>query len=841
MWIGHCRMTAWLVAAVLWLPAAAGTGGNGTTVSGPALAASEPKDWTGGSSAFVLSPEEAGKLSRISSFEHNSMTGMTLPQYWKFNVSHYVTAATFPLSSKVTTVGNETFWQVKTRGLAVFFSPSQRLPGWHQYRLVITARGSGSIIPFLYGSSTALAPTLEGKKITPGRDFQSWVAEMDDAGTNQLDYSRTPALGFSGSVTVKSIEITACPVAGALTVDGEILASSPLPKISSADYPDCNYTLKFRVNRVISGEGTSRIIQLVVPGFVAGKRTVYADLRPGAKYKLQLVPYDNLPEKLRSNKLFDTLQEYDLDQYYLLNARKLDVLPQGDMVFKDGIAYVSRFQAGKPLNPPLPEAAVAARTRRMHDDMAMLDARLAAVGDTERQNAEFKNIWKKNQPKYQRLGMTFSSLTRSYVDLKHLFWGQSGEGFFALPENHQVIREGGISDKNLAALKSLNEYLALNNIQLIMVVQPDYYDLAAQMLNPEWKIPVEVNSARMTRQLLAAGIEAVYPFDEIRKNAGKYEFSFMYPDNDHPSWGVQDAVAELLSGRLQRFPEKSLGKKIPPSAFSCEVKPGWGGTAIRYPANVKSGNHKPDTPVSSRIYSIHGKNLFSDSASPILVIGNSHIQSPMPQGSLSVAIARKTGILPQNYYVGGNGPVFIIPSNLLLRQEEYLRGKKVCIYFFDSFIASGNLLNLREYDRLRVEMSGRHIVAELLPVRKESHPFQPSDSFEDRLWELFLQQNGGTETFFYSEHPQTLYDGAVPAKKDPNGKVYLHLHLAQYPGYRLVLLINGVKHDFGIVTRPLWRDEFLTFTPVGGRLVIALPPGVKGRAALALSKVRLLE
>jgi len=427
--------------------------------------------------------------------------------------------------------------------------------------------------------------------------------------------------------------------------------------------------------------------------------------------------------------------------------------------------------------------------------------------------------------------------------MSRLFWGQAGKGFFALPEGFQLFHQANFPQENIAALQALNNYLKLNNIQLIVAVHPDYYDLAAHMLNPELGNLIDVNSALLVKALLDADIEAVYTFDELKRTAGDYEFCFLYPDNDHPGWGTQDAIATLLAKRLERFSPGELGSKILDKAFKYEMKRGWGGDAIRYPAGVSSGNHKPDTPVIQKIYSIDGTNRVSDPNSSILIIGNSHIQSPMPAGSLSVALARKSGILSHSYYAGGNGPAYVIPSNLMMRSEKYLKGKKVCIYLFNQHLAKAELLNVFEFDRIRTLISGRSIVAEIALRSAPDKVFHPSSNFEDRIWTDFIKSYPNLSQIIRSDQRQTLYDEILPkAVKGKPDELYLYLSFAQYPGYPFTLRVNGVLHQFNVITRPMWRNEVLSVTPgPSGRLTVELEPGVAGRPVMLLRQAKVLR
>lgn len=837
-----CRY-CWVLACICWFTAFVFAHGAEVAGKRAEISVLTQANWIQAAHPLTLSERELKKLQVVPGFDAGQMKGCQVPKNWKFNPSHYVSASSFPLFSEVVKENDGVAWHVKTEGYVVFFASRPPIPPWYNYRIRITMRGKGTVTPFLYGSSTGQAPTLAGPVIPATDIYTVHEAEMTDIGNNQLAIPRKLALRFSGDITVKTVELVAVSNVGDSVIDGEVLAVSKLPKITSADYPDCNYTVKFQVNRLIRGEPTNRIIQIVCPGFIDGKRGAYADLHPGDKLALSLAWFDALPESIRSNKLFDTLLEFDLESYYLLNAKAVTELSEPDVVFKDSVSYKSRFQADKPLNPPLPERAVKERLRQMEEDKSMLEQRLAAVGNHDEWNRRFSEYWRKNQAQCQRLGQCYSSRTRNYVDMSRLFWGQVGQGFFALPEKFQLFRLVNFPQENIVALQALKDYLKLNNIQLIVAVHPDYYDLSAHMLNPELGDLIDVNSALLVKTLLEADIEAVYTFDELKRTAGDYEFSFLYPDNDHPGWGTQDAIARLLAKRLERFAPGELGPNVPAKAFTYEMKSGWGGDAIRYPAGVSSGTHEPDTPVIQKIYSINGADHVSDPHSSILIIGNSHIQSPMPTGSLSVALARQSGILSHSYYAGGNGPAYVIPSNLMMRPETYLRGKKVCIYLFNQHLAQLELLNVRDFDRIRTLISGRNIVAEIVLRSAPEQVFRPTGSFEDRIWADFIKSYPNLSQIIGAGQKQTLYHEILPkAAKGTPDELFLYLSFAQYPGYPFTLHVNGVPHRFNVITRPMWRNEVLPVTPdSSGYLTVELGGGVAGRPVMLLRQAKVLR
>ncbi|OQA88863.1 MAG: hypothetical protein BWY31_00047 [Lentisphaerae bacterium ADurb.Bin242] len=761
-----------------------------------------------------------------------------MPEKWRVEYSGSIAGGAFPLVSEKVSDPGGLVWRIQTPGTAVFSSGTV-LNGWKRYLVGVTAKGKGKVAPWILGDGTPGVRPLTAPEENLTETYRSRFWLLDDRDANHGKAWRYAGLRFSGKVEVSRFEVYEVSRSGESLVDGEVTAVSRLPDRITADYPDCNYTLKFKVNNVISGQETAQFIQLLCPAFLAGKKTACFNLKAGDKLELALVPFDDMPEEVRIRKQFDVLGLFDLDSYYVCNARKLPALIPADVVFKGGMPYRSRF--GYSVNPPLPESAEAERKRRIETDRAELEKRLAAAGNAGDFNREFELCWKKNQSRYSRIGKYFSTVTQKYENGNKLFWGRVGQGFFALPENYRPARPESLSEHNIAALKSLNDYLALNRIQLIVLIQPEFYDLAAAMLNPEWRDRIDVNSAAMALALLRAGVEAVYTMDAVLRTAEQYEFSFLYPDNDHPAWGVQDAMAALMTERLKRFPPEMLGRKLRPDAFSVTKETGWCGDNFRYPAGVDLGGRRPDTPVLHDTYRAGGKWVFSDPSSPILLMGNSHIQSPMPQGSLAVALARKSGWLPHNYYSGGVGPAYALPISLLMKQDEFIKGKRVCFYFFNAFLAQLDLLDLRDFDRLRQEISGKKVIFDF-PLE----PLKISDTrpvLSSPAWEEVRNQN--PDAVFLTYPPELklvpLFSGKLPAEVKTDKKLYLLLSLTQFPGRPVWIAVNGKRYHISLVKAPFWRTEILEVPLSGDRLTIELVPGKPGWPAVGLRQMKLLQ
>jgi len=135
-----------------------------------------------------------------------------------------------------------------------------------------------------------------------------------------------------------------------------------------------------------------------------------------------------------------------------------------------------------------------------------------------------------------------------------IVWRNVDNSFWCLPVKYAFVRKyPELSKQHLDALLGLKKFFELNGVQFIISVVPFYYDMAARVMNPEFRNVPDYQTALLVQQLLSAGIETIYASDEIIKNYNRYEWAYFYPANGHPSDAAQSVLAECIASRLERY------------------------------------------------------------------------------------------------------------------------------------------------------------------------------------------------------------------------------------------------------------------------------------------------
>lgn len=101
---------------------------------------------------------------------------------------------------------------------------------------------------------------------------------------------------------------------------------------------------------------------------------------------------------------------------------------------------------------------------------------------------------------------------------------------------------------------------------------------------------------------------------------------------------------------------------------------------------------------------LNGKPIGSDPSSPIMLYGNSYLYTPedLPGLYLASALTRelKRGI--DVMFRPGYHPLMSMLLDLLERPEQYLKGRKVCVFYYGvPFFRAAKIWNIRELDQIK--------------------------------------------------------------------------------------------------------------------------------------------
>ena len=565
------------------------------------------------------------------------------------------------------------------------------------------------------------------------------VEEVLDPTTEMGHRDLRLAFTLSGDLTLRNFCLKRLPLPEGETIaEGHLEAVSKLPVPEKSDYPDCYFTAKIKLEKILSGKPVPQDMQLVIPGFYGKKATEYAKFKSGDIVRVKLVKFDSLDDKRKSIQQADDLNIFDLENYFVVGAAKTNAVSPGENVidFSGPVFYRSPWD--HPVNPPVSEEAKAAKRAFIERDLKKLNA---ALSDIEGKKAELNrrfSEWLKKPEGCQPLE----------YDGKKYWWKNCNGAFFALPQSWTPVRDGKISQQNLDALKALDEYLAMQGVQLMIQVIPNLYDIAARVMNPEFGKTVDTYSASLVKQLLENGIETVYSSDVLREHFNRFEWMFFYPDNEHPHDGCQYAITSLMKERLARY-GNALHRVYDSKNFTMisgqdayEETPD---EKKRYLGGLDIGKHRIGEPVGCKHVFYKNLPLPNSPSSAILVTGNSYIQTPMPDFSYASYLSLHTGFAVHSFRINAMGPYTGIPLSLFNNPERYLRGKTVCILpmVADRFTDHLCFLDLKKLDAMNRLLAGRKKCYEFTLSRmKEQIPdlLISGSRPENVYWQYYLQE-----------------------------------------------------------------------------------------------------
>lgn len=544
--------------------------------------------------------------------------------------------------------------------------------------------GKGELVLGAYGYGTDSYPNaLETHKLDSAEPVTFRVPLGFKLPVDQF----RPVLGVNGNVHVSKFVIYAAAVRPGSVVEGELLEVSKLPDPATADYPDCNYTAKFRGHQIVRGESVPCDINLVLPGFRNRELSRAAAFKPGDQIRVKLVAFGALPPAGQQISQADDLQLLELESFSAEDAIPVSRYASIDRTvpFRGPQDQVTSIFDLK-INPPVSANAAAAKEAAVRRDLNALQIKLAALGVAEDElNRDFSEIWSSRRQGLARLPDT------------DLFWGAADGAFFALPGEYALLRPQPLPEEKVRAITALKDFCEANGVQLIIQVIPDMYALSARVLNPEFRRVADIRSAEAAKQLLEQGVEAVYTMDDLLRGYGEFEFTFCYPANGHPAEGCQQILTRQAAQRLARY-----GLAADPAAkFTSARLPMYGDMA--YPSGVDVGSHHAGEPILCRHVMNNGQAIASDPKSPVLVIGNSFIQTPMPADTYGAYLAEKIGFVPHIFQVSGDDSIDVIVFELSRNPRLYLSGKKAVILPISAafLLCDKPFVNLRTLDENR--------------------------------------------------------------------------------------------------------------------------------------------
>ncbi len=608
-----------------------------------------------------------------------------------------------------------------------------------------------------------------------------------------------PQIMIQGTILLQELKLEVTVDPAVTVAEGEIIERSALPDPANSDYPDCRFTVHFKGNSILSGPACKEELSLVLEGFRNYKALHFSEIKTGDKVRCALIPFDNLPEEQKSTQQADDLNLFTLDSYYVKSVSVVKQFKDEKMFPASGISfsdanenYVSIFE--RKINPPVLPELVEAQKKQIAADLAKMNQLLDGwEAKREELNKKFNEVWDaekaKDKPGYNRVKMKKTE----YV------WRNINNSFWALPVQYQLIGEiKQMPDAHLQALIALKKALETNGIQLIVSLVPDFYAISSRVINPEFRDIPDYQTAVLVKQLAEAGIESVYASDAIIKDYNRFPWAFYYPHNSHPSDTCQEVLADILAERLTRYQfPKTLNEKDFTAVQRYHV---YTEKAEDYflPEHCDIGDNTPGTPYKNRCILYQDKNPESEHSSPVLIIGNSFIQTPMgtPKGepdSLYTMLSQRLQIPIESYRISSNGPMVAIMQNFFSKPEYHFENKKILIVQLgvDHTTRAVTWNNLLEMDRIMLLKKNKTLI-DTIVVTSGKEPDKTNAKRKNAVWKSLPDKH---EFICETEEQKELIAKITLPELDPEKKIYGLITATAYFNDHAALIINDKHYD----------------------------------------------
>ena len=640
----------------------------------------------------------------------NVLSGFLKPEKWSLLLNSVT------IGCRMTK--EENFWRITGGEGLTLRSPTIRERHSRKFQLSLTAEvpdecqaptrlGIG-VLPL--GNLQKDKKILVRQKIRPGETAELNVPLFFERGLPRFRI----LLEITGDVILKEMTVTKLPDdlhdAGITLLEGTVTDCSAIPDPRKSDYPDCRFTMRFEADSICDGVPCPREIQLLADGFRKYQFLPTAELKKGDKIRCCILPFENLPATEKEAQQADDLDLFNLENFYLLEYESVRVFHPGTVPFSDTEGRsISIFE--RKINPPLSAELEKIQAEAIQAEKKKIGSMLDGwtVEKKQQTEADFQKAWDaekaKDKPGFNRVG--------EYV------WRNVDNSFWCLPETYTLIgKYDPITPWNLECLTALRDFLRANGCQLIVSLLPDMNDISSRVINPGFRDVPDFFAAQTVQELLDRGIEAFYVSDELIKSYNRYPWAFFFPANPHPADTAQDVMADALAARLKRF---GFAESLDRGKFSSECG------LHRYeeieyhhradylfPADCDIGENRPGAAWQCRHVLYDRKGVSPDPASPILMVGNSYMQTPTNwPDSLPALLAEKIAVPIDFYRIKGYGPVIAFIQSLNREPERYLKGKRVMILAMGArhIHFDVKFKNIREMDRQMLLLTGKTLGA----------------------------------------------------------------------------------------------------------------------------------
>ena len=457
-----------------------------------------------------------------------------------------------------------------------------------------------------------------------------------------------------------------------------------------------------------------------------------------------------------------------------------------------------------PVNASLPRSVRAAQKQMIADDTKTIRERLKRIRRISALDERFQRDWIRHRKSLERIPKIISPENGQELERFQFqyYWGSRNGSFFALPKDYAFTGKTGIGH-NIGALNSFHSILRSCNIQLLVVLVPDAWQIAARALVPEVSRIGDRTALQCASTLLEYGIETIYADDMAIAGIPSAERLFCYPD-PRPETALWAILADAAARRLERFGKKFFPESADVHFSERQCKTSFGNN-YRWPDDVNCGEHRNGETVESREVFRNGVPFRPDPSSGILVIGGSELNLPGPGHTFTGQLSKRLKYSVDELALSGEVWFQNLAAVLSGNPARYLAGKQICLLMLSPRMLTGNLFpDIREQTALFAGLRNKKIVHRF-PLQTRKTDFQPHRPVPgerlyreklrwNRRWQMFSLKNPPTLSARIENDHQEEFLMKLELPENKARKPYtLVVEAACYPEQASTLLVNGEK------------------------------------------------
>lgn len=450
----------------------------------------------------------------------------------------------------------------------------------------------------------------------------------------------------------------------------KLVQTSNLPDPQTAPYKDCILFCKVELKQNRGLKEKSRHAIVAFWGFKNRELKAPAKFLKGEDLYLHMIPFENVGEEIESISRANDIEDFDLPVFWALRSHRcFEPIPSGDPGDVDDMLKEPISTEQTPITVEQSDkTAVKLRKEAIQKDIKKIDEALARHGGSW--SKWFKELEPLREDLLKQLranggkimykdGCAFDHITYFYMQL---------------PSKLTSV------DQSAKVLIHLNRELKKKGIDLIVAPFPPReafnYKIFSN-LHPSDGI-VQPYKLKFFKMMLQNDVEILDSTEFFHKNLSSPS-SIYYPAVDrHPADEAIQLMARSVYERLKRydFLREAREKRESFKTVSTEVK---------IPKSYQKKFGKLLSVRGTQVLQSNGNLLpLSVPNSPLLVVGDSFTQVPLPYGlkaaNFTAHLSNVSGFRSTNLLIGGSAAQ--VMPNLAIKGAKFLKQRRVCVFSF---------------------------------------------------------------------------------------------------------------------------------------------------------------